>query len=350
MKKNSRKIAAIIILLLIFGFIVIKLLNNKKDVENKVYHKNPDHKVSVQADTVKLSSLEENSAFLGAFVPVREVIIAAEAGGKISAVNIQEGSMVGTGSSIARMDTELLEAQLRSAMASYENAAATLKRYQQATNGITALQIDNARTQELTGKAQIDQLRKQIRMCDIRAPFGGIITSKSFELGAVVGVGTQLAQLADMSNMKLEISVPEKSIVQFSKGQKIRVTTDIYPDKIFSGVVDMVASKADESRNYKVKILTDNPSMLLKAGMYGRIVSDKSYGEKVTVPRSSLVGSSSHPQVFVIENGVSKLRDITIGSGNESRVEIASGLKAGEIVASGGLVNLSDGSKVAIAK
>ncbi len=352
MKKIVRYSITAAVLFLLVGFIASKLNSNKKEVEEKVYHKDPNLKATVQADTIRYTPFTETAAFLGSFAPDREVVIASESTGKVVKINVREGSQVSAGSLIAQLDTDLLQAQLQSALANYDNAALTLRRYEQAVNGVTKLQIDNARTQMLTDKAQIDQLRKQISMCSIKAPFSGIITSKSFELGAVVSAGAQMAQLTDISRLKLEISVPERSIMQFRKEQSLTVVTDVYPDEKFQGHVDMIAAKADASHNYTVKILvTNNAATALKAGMYGRIsFSDVATKAAISIPRSALVGSSSRPQVFVIENGIAKLRDIQTGASNETIIQVASGLQPGEIVATGGLINITEGSKVNIAK
>lgn len=340
-----------LIILGLAGVVVIKLKGNREEVEKKVYKKDPDQKATVQADTVTLAPLNRNTTFLGAFTPVREVIISSETTGKVVSVNIEEGTSVNAGSVLAQLDTDLLRAQLASAKASYDNAVSTLKRYEGAASGVTRLQMDNASTQILTNKAQVEQLEKQIRMCTIRAPFNGIITSKSFELGAVVAAGSQMAQLTNINQLKLEINVPEGNIYAFKQGQSIAVTTDVYTDKKFNGIVDMVGAKADASHNYLLKILVNNSDKSLKAGMYGRIqFAEEGQTPVVSVPRSALIGSSKEPKVFVVENGVARIRAIESGGSNEYVVEVKSGLKEGEIVATGGLVNLFDGAKVSIAK
>lgn len=352
MKKILRYSITAVILILSVAFVVAKLRSNKKEVVAKVYHKDPDFRATVQADTIAYQPFTETVAFLGSFAPMREVTISSETTGKVVRSGVQEGSQVSTGSLIAQLDTDLLQAQLRSAKATYDNADITLKRYEMASNGVTKLQLDNAHTQLLTAKAQMDQLTKQISMCTIKAPFSGIITSKNFEPGSVVSMGAQMAQLTDIGHVKLEISVPEKNIIQFKKGQALTVVTDVYPDEKFKGVVDVIAVIADASHNYTVKILVaNNAAAALKAGMYGRIAfDDVTSGEAISIPRSALVGSSSQPQVFVIENGIAKLRGIQTGAGNEERVQVTTGLRAGEIIATGGIVNLAEGSKVTIAK
>lgn len=349
MNRSSKKIITACLIILTAGGVVFKLMSNKKEVQAKVYHPDAERAVLVQTDTVKRSAFDLTSSFTGSFSPDREVIIGSEISGRVSAVNVEEGSHVKAGQSIAGLDTDLIRAQLASAEASYSRASNVLKRYQQAASGVTQLQIDNARTDVLTSKAQSDQMKKQLRQHTISSPFSGIITSRNFELGAIVSPGTQMASLIDISSVKLEVNVPEKSVGLFKPGQQIAVRTDVHPGISFQGKVDLIASNADASHNFKVRVVVPNPKSLLRSGMYGTIsLSSTASLQALTIPRSSLIGSSVKPQVYVVENGAARIRDIQTGGGNETRIEVTSGLEEGIQVISGGLVNLSNGTKVSV--
>jgi RND family efflux transporter MFP subunit len=250
---------------------------------------------------------------------------------------------------IARLDDGLLQAQLRSAQASYDLAANTLKRYEEASSGVTKLQIDNSRSQKLTTKSQVDQLLKQISYCVIKAPFAGIISKKSVEMGAIVSTGTPMATLIYINSLKLEISVPEKDLSKFKEKMELKITSDVYPDAAFTGDVSFIGSQADDSHNYSIKILVHNQDKApLKAGMYGNVTVSTPSVKSISIPRSAISGSSSDPKVYVVKNGTANLRSIKLGAGNEIAVQVISGLSANETVVTGGLVNLTDGSLVEI--
>jgi RND family efflux transporter MFP subunit len=342
-------ITAIVVIGLV-AFTVIKLNANKKEVVARVYRPDVNIKAMIQADTVKLSSFNIATPFLGTFAPNREVSIASETSGKVISVGIQEGSHVGAGSLVAKLDNGILVAQLHSAQANLAQAKSTLSRYEQAQAGVTQLQMDNARTTILTSDAQIEQLTQQIAQYTIHAPFGGVITKRNFDLGAVVSPGSPLATLIDISSLKLEVSVPEKNINQFKTGATIQVKTDIYPNAVFRGTVNLVASAADAAHNYTVKILVPNSSQTpLKAGMYAKVIlGNTPLQSTISIPRAALIGSSEKPQVYVVKNGQVKLREIEVGASNENNVQVIKGLQANEVIATGGLVNLSDGAKVEV--
>jgi RND family efflux transporter MFP subunit len=348
--KTSTKIIVTVAIAGIVAATVFKLLANKTEAEAKVYHLDVNTKAIVQADTVKGAAFNIATPFLGSFSPSREVTIASETSGKVIAVGISEGSTVLAGNLIAHLDDGVLRAQLNSAMASLANNQNTLKRYESAPTGVTQLQMDNARTQVITSQAQIQQLNTQINQYTIKAPFAGVITARDFDLGTIVSPGAPMATLIDISTLKLEVSVPEKYIPQFKNGVEIDVKTDVYPDAVFKGVVNYVSSDADASHNYTVKFLVVNkPQTPLRSGMYGSVILGTSpLQNAISIPRSALIGSSQNPQVYIVENGIARQRNIEVGASNDTRIQITKGLHTNDVVITGGLVNLSDGTKVEI--
>lgn len=350
MKNINKKAVIILISSVLVILVVFKLYSNKQEVNEKVYTRNADLKTVIKATTVTENDFNQSTPFLGSFAPNREVAIASETAGKVIRCTIEEGSNVSTGTLIAKLDDGILQAQLSSARANYINASNKLKRYQQVPEGVTLLEMDNAKNQMLTSQAEMERLRKQISQFTIKAPFSGIVSMKKIELGAVVSPGSPLATITDISTVKLEISVPEKQIANFKKGMSLNVTTDVYPNTVFNGKVDLVASVTDASHNYTVKIVVPNNSKTpLKSGMYGNVtLENKTKGKSIVIPRSALIGTAVQPQVYVIKSGIAKLRTIEIGQSNATEIQVLSGLNERETVATSGLVNLTDGTEVNI--
>lgn len=349
-----------VIRLIIFAVVVgglavlafFKLKSNQAEVQAKVYKKNPDATVMVQAETLKSAPFDYTSTYLGSFAPNKEAIIASEASGRVVQVGVQEGQHVSAGQLIAQLDTDILKYQLKIAESNLALAEKTAQRLTNAAAGLTEVQVDNAQNQVQTLKYQIELYKKQISMATIKAPFSGIITAKYFEIGSLAGPGAQMAVLTDISTLKLEISVPEKDVPKFKTGMKLQVTTEVYPNFTYTGTVGVIASKADQTKNYIVKVLVPNNSAKpLKAGMYGQVaLSNNVNNNSISIPRTALVGSNKNPEVYVIRDGVAKKQAITIGASNDTRLQVTSGLQENDVVAVGGLVNLTDGIKVTVAE
>lgn len=337
--------------LAIFAF--LKLKSNQEKVEDKVYKKNLDATVLIQADTVQLHSFEFSTTYLGSFAPNKEAIIASEAAGRVVQMNIQEGSTVSAGQVIAQLDTDILKNQLKIAESNLQLAEKTAQRMTAAAAGLTEVQVDNTNNQVSILKYQIEVLKKQISMATIKAPFSGVITAKYFEMGSLAGPGAQMATITDISTLKLEVNIPEQAITKFKTGMKMDITTDVYPAHTFTGTVGVIASKADATKNYTVKVLVpnNNSSYILKAGMYGSVTLKNTAGkESLSIPRTALIGSNKEPQVYLIKDGRATKQSIQIGESNESNLQVISGLNANDIIATSGLVNLAEGVKVTIAE
>lgn len=348
---KTKLIASGIVVALIAGT-AIKLFSNKAEVENNIYRLNPERKVLVKADTVSLRQLGRTFTYTGTFAAYREVMIVPQIQGEAVGVYFNEGDLVGQGQRLLQVDDELLQAQYPSALASFETAKRNYERYKNAATGggVSQMQIDNYWMNFKNAESQLKHLSKQISLSKLDAPFTGTITYKDVEKGSVVG-GAPVARVTDLSKLKLEIIVPEKEIALFRKGDKIVIHTDVYPHEDIFGKVDYISARGDAAHGYTVKVLVDNskPGIPLRAGMYGTASVAKDLdASTIVAPRSALLGSAKNPQVFVIANNVATLRSITMGSTNDETVEVLSGLEPGDIVATSGQINLTEGSRIEI--
>jgi RND family efflux transporter MFP subunit len=345
-----KKVIIALVIIIAVGLTAWKLAGNKKIAEEKVYRRDPNTQVLVKTAKVTLQALNQSQTWLGTFEPNREIKILSETNGKVVKVGISEGDRVSAGQVIAQVDSDILQYQLLAAEANYQETQADVRRYQNLTKGeaVAQIQLEKANLAAKSAESQLKILQKQLKNTTIVAPFSGTITAKMFDLGSVLGVGAPLAQLTDISAVKLVISVPEKDILKFKEGQSVNVTTDVFPDQPFAGKVSMIGAKGDNAHNYPVQIMVSNGSAnMLRAGMYGSVVIGNDLkNNALLIPRNALIGTAKQPQVFVLENGKAVLKNIQIGSANADYYEVTEGLKEGEIVIVSGQVNLENGTPV----
>ena len=120
----------------------------------------------------------------------------------------------------------------------------------------------------------------------------------------------------------------------------------------FEGKVSTISCKADDAHTYPIEVVLANSSQHpLKAGMFGRVslVSVKDH-ESVTIPRQALVGSTKKPQVYVVDNGIARLRDIVIGAQVGTNLEVLAGVRESETIVISGQNNLKDSVAVTVLK
>ncbi len=350
MKTKVIMLSIVVILLVSVAFTLKK---NKATVEKNVYRPDTEKHVLVRVGQVKRKALENRFGYIGTFAPSREVVLMSQVHGEVTGVYFEEGDEVRAGKTLIQIDDAILQAQYVAAKANYETSRKNLGRYENAATGggVSSLQLDNLRVNLAAAESQVRQLARQIELSRIAAPFSGTITMKSIEPGAVAGTSA-LARISDLSEVKLQISVPEKEIGMFREGGRITVSSDVYVGKVFTGTIEYVSDRADDSHNYDVKISIRNndPASFLKAGMYGSATLDHQLEESgLLIPRAALLGSAKNPQVFVVEGGKSVLRSIKTGRTSGEMIEVLDGLAVGETVITTGHINLTTGSNVTIA-
>ncbi len=343
MKKNTIiTILAILGIGVAFFFI---LQRNKKSNEEKVAvvaEKNKD--VAVRTAIVKTEDVSGEFSVNGTFLPNRQAQISAEMGGQLIALYVKEGSYVRAGQSIGRLAGEKLNVNVSGAKANLDNAIMALNRYEQAykTGGVTALQLDQARLQVKNARTQLQSANLQSGDTNVISKVSGIVNQKFVEVGTVVGAGTPIVEVVDISSVKLRVDVDQSMVSQLSVGNTVKVQPDVIEGAI-DGRITFIAPSASGALKFPVEITVPNSFNKLKAGMYGTAIFNRSGATNVlTIPRDAFVGSVSDNQVFVVRNNIAYLTKIKGGVNYGDRVEVISGLKAGDEVVTSGQINLTD--------
>lgn len=292
-----------------------------------------------------------NFSVNGNFQAAQQLTFSAENSGRITRIFVDEGSHVSKGQTLAILDAESLSADLEAAQATYQNALRDQERYTSsfATGGVTQQQLDQAKLNSRNALTRLKQARIKTGDANIRAPFSGIINKRFIEQGAYVAPGNQLFQLVDVSKLKLAVTVNESQVANLKVGDAVRIKSNVFPDKNFTGKITFIAPLADNSLNFPVEIqLANNTGGQLKAGMYGSAIFEfPSTAPVLTVPRTAFVGSVSSNRIYVLESGnIAKERKVIAGRVIGDQVEILEGLKEGETVVTSGQINLTDGTKV----
>lgn len=353
MKKN---IITIVLILGFLGVVAYILTNNKKENDAKtaiVAEKNAS--VSVKVETVKTEEVSLDFSANGNFAPFQELSFSAEKPGRVVRVLVDEGDKVRIGQTLAIIRSEQISADLQTAEASYQNALTDYSRFENAfkTGGVTKQQLDQAKLSLVTSKSRLQQAKISVGDTNIKASINGIVNKRFIEPGSVLSAGSPLFDIVNVTKLKLKVNVNESQVAGLKLGNIINVKASVYPNATFSGKISFIAPKADTSLNFPVEIeISNNVANDLKAGMYGtaEFASNQQKQSLMIAPRNAFVGSVSSNQVFVVENGVAKLKTVTAGRILGDKVEILNGLSDGEIVIITGQINLQDGSKVDIIK
>lgn len=311
--------------------------------------------------------LSSGPAISGALRPEREAAIRAEVGGSLVQTLVDQGSHVTRGQLLGRIDATAIEDQFlsaRSAVTAAESAALNAKRELErnerllAAGAIAQRDVDNARntstaaeSQLADAKARLANAAKQLQNTRITAPFSGIVSQRAASAGDVVAPGTELFTVVDPTSMRFEASVPADQLSQVKGGAPVSFTVNGYPGRTFSGKISRVSPTADPATGQvRLVVSVPNPAGGLVGGLFadGRIAS--SAHEALTVPYTAVDVRGVRPWVLRVKAGKTERTDVELGLRDEAseRVEITSGVAAGDTLLLGTAQGISPGTPVRV--
>lgn len=203
-------------------------------------------------------------------------------------------------------------------------------------------------------QAAYDAAEDALQKSSVRAPFDGIVYALPVRQGAYVQPGALLLQEGDLSRMVIRSFVDEPEIGRLATGQKIEVTWDALPGRVWNGVVSTVPStvKLLVSRNVgEVTSTVDNHDLRLLPNVnVGVTIITAEHSSVLTLLREAVRMDDTRPYVYEVEDGVLKRRGVEVALQNLTRVEITSGLPEHAVVALSSIETkpLVDGARVKV--
>ncbi len=177
----------------------------------------------------------------------------------------------------------------------------------------------------------------------LHAPFGGTVIEKKVVEGTFVSIGAPLFEVADLSTLWNMAEIYETDVAAVKMGQQVALRTQTYPGETFKGRVAFIYPVVNaESRTVKVRIETPNPHGRLRPAMYTETTFMLNQGKGLTVPNDAVLVTGKQSIVWVQAQGEAnkfEARRVTLGAKFDGKVQILSGVSAGEkVVARGGFL------------
>ena len=349
------KIIGTAVTVVALGLIVMTLMNNKAKSNAKAQQSELSTTLPVSVQSVNYTQLQEDLTLVGTVLANNDVTVISETSGRIKSVNVKVGDNVSAGTVLVAVDDELRQASLLSAQANYDKSKAEFDRIEALVkeNAVTAAQMDGVRLGLKSAEAQLITARRQAKDTRVTAPISGQVTSRPVDLGAQLNPGSPVATIVDISKLKVKVNVAEAEVFKMKNGDKVNITTEVYPNVVFEGRVSSISAKGDEAHTYPVEIaLVNSKTNPLRAGMFARATFASVKRDKfLAIPREALVGSVKDAHVYVVENGsTARLRTVSVGTEADGKLAIVQGLKEGESIVVNGQNNLKDGATVAVVK
>ncbi len=285
----------------------------------------------------------------GSLLPWEAVELRAEVAGRVEAIAFQEGTSVRQGQVLARLDTRVLDAEVEAVEARRELARVQVGRQRELfrIGGLSRQALDQAESELRVLDAGRAQLQAEIARRRIVAPFAGEVGLRDVSVGAYVSPGDRIATLRVTHPLRLEFTVPERYLGDVREGQPITFTV---PGQAapFEATVYAVEPGVDPgTRAFAVRARTGNGDGRLTPGAFAEVqlVFNQIEGA-ILVPTVAIVPGADSASVFVVRDGKATRRSVGTGVRTADRIQVTSGLAAGEIVLTSGFEEVRPGQPV----
>jgi RND family efflux transporter MFP subunit len=201
----------------------------------------------------------------------------------------------------------------------------------------------------LAARARVALARKALADTVVKAPFAGVVGQRLVSVGDYVQRGTKVASVLRTNPLRVQLTVPEQYSTGIAVGRSVSFEVDASPGQKFTGQVRYVSPALEaNSRTLVVEAVVPNDSGALKPGAFATaLIEQANRSPGVLTPAAAVRTVAGTSRVFVVAGGKAEERIVTIGQPLGDLVEITSGLKAGERVATSNVTQLADGVPVA---
>jgi len=297
---------------------------------------------AVEGFVVKPAVLSESVTAAGTLLAAEETELHPEASGRVVSINLPEGRSVRKGDLLVKVfDQDLrtqltkLESQLKQAEITEQRLGDLLK-----VKGVSQQEYDLAALQVQTLKSEIELVRINIGKTELRAPYDGVIGLRRISPGAYVTPASPVATIRALGALKLDFAVPEKYSAQLRAGQTVSFRVEGNPAE-YSAVVEATEqSITTETRNLQVRALVRNKAGLLPGAFAEVSLSLGKNNQALMVPSQAIIPQARDKKVILNRGGKAQFVTVKTGVRQSEMVEITDGLRAGDTIATTGILFL----------
>ena len=268
-------------------------------------------------------------------------------------VNFEDGDYVKEGTVLVELSNDEEAAQLAEARANLDEARRQLARLEDLDErGIAApSDVDEARAAVEVTEAQLNTVIARLDDRLIRAPFSGVLGFREVSPGSMLMAGTDITTIDDVSQIKLDFTVPETALGLMKRGGKIVARSVSWRDREFHGVIRAIGSRVDPvTRAVVVRAWIPNEDRALRPGMLLTVQIVTEEKQALMVPERVVVQVRENAFVYLVDGeNFARRQPVQLGTRQAGEVEIVSGLEIGDRVITQGVIKLRDGVPVHLA-
>lgn len=315
---------------------------------------NGEEETAVPVEVWTLES-GEVSSYIGAtanLVAEEDVTVVSETEGRVTVLNVEEGDRVRAGDILAVLDSEEEQIAVRTAESRRANASRKLERSADlfAKELVSRADHENLRVELEVAEQELEDARWRLERNTFRAPFTGVLTSRTIQVGQHVRPGDELFQVTNFDPLIARIHLPETDVLKLSVGRQVRLALNADATVGFSGRIRQISPVVDTATGtVKVTIEAHGAPAGVRPGSFVAVnVVSESRTDRVLVPKEAVLQELQSSHIFVARDGVAERRRIELGLEEGEWVEAIEGVDAGEQVVVAGQGGLKDGAAIRI--
>ncbi|WP_310387126.1 efflux RND transporter periplasmic adaptor subunit [Roseateles sp.] len=308
--------------------------------------------IPVEVGTVESASLPDDAQTVGTLKARQSALLKPEVSGRIVKLGFSDGQNVRQGQLLVQLDDGLQAAQLQQSQAQASIARSSLKRNSEllAQGFVSTSALEQAQSVLQVAEAQVALSQAQLTRMQVRAPFDGVMGIRSVSVGDYVKDGSDLVSIEDTSTMWLDFRLPERFVPRLKVGQQVEVQLDALPGKAFTAQIVALDTQLEangRSLLVRAKLPANTPE--LRSGLFARVrVLLAVHQNALLVPEEALVPQGGKQYIIkVVEQGsaapTAQRIEAKLGLRLPGKVEVLSGLKAGDRVVTAGQAKLMRG-------
>lgn len=301
-------------------------------------------------------SLAEELQAVSSLQAVREVQLAPDTSGRVTAIHFDAGQMVKEGDVLVQLYDAPEQADRAAAQSRADFAQLQLQRSQKlAPTGAEPHELLEQRKAEADQAiAAVRQLDARIQQKAIRAPFSGQIGIRHINPGQYLNAGDSIATLTQLDPLFVNFTLPQQDLPKLTPGAQVQVTVDTEPSQLFNARISAIEPRIDsETRNVAVQALLPNADHILKSGMYATArLTLPATKTAIILPLTAIQTSASGDSVVLVQDAdaerIGKAVAVPVSTGRRlgEDVVVMQGVRPGDIVVTAGQNRIPPGAMV----
>lgn len=336
--------------------------------------------MTVELASPSRANVAQQLTVVGNLVGEQTVAVVPKVAGRLEEVYVKLGDRVARGQRLGKIEDREIREQVKQSEAAFEVGRASIRQREadlkfaetslvrskelfdrqllpkqtlddaDARHQAAVAQVELARAQLMQSAARLEELRITLANTVIVSPVNGFVARRAADAGAYVSQNAPVADVVDISLVRLIANVVEKDLRRVEQGEPARVEVDALPGETFAGRVARVAPVLDPAtRTAQIEVEIPNPGHRLKPGMYARVhLTIEQRSNALTVPSNALVNIEGRRGVFLAENNTAAFRPVDVGIEEPARVEVLSGVKDNDRVITTGAAALQNGDRIVV--